>query len=361
MLTVTADNLPRVMQCSGSLYMNPTPLPETPNVVRQEGIAAHWLIEQCYVNGEVPATYVDRQALNGVIISGNMAEDVADYLADRHASDKVEVAGSIGDGKTWQVNCRADRQKLIDDTLYIDEFKYGYSPVEAEMNWTLLAHAFRYVLNNRAPYPMKFVFTVYQPRGFHGKGKIRKWPVSFDELQRLYGVLQARLSNPENILQTGSACKNCPAMHTCPAAIKAGMNAVDVAHVAYTEEISNTDLSNLLDTLKRGYDMLKQTGKAFEELAKHRVQKGEIVPNYGLERELTNRKWHDHVTPEFALSITGLDLTKKALVTPAQAEKMGVNPVVMKMLADRHESGQKLVRVDDSAKAKKLFNQPKGN
>ena len=361
MINVTADNLPRVMQCTGSLFLDPVTLPDVPNEDRQKGIAADWLIEQVYKTGQPPETFIDRKAANGIFIDGDMVDYVADFLNARHDNDKIQVEGEIGDGSTWRVGCRDDRERLLVDHLYIDEFKYGFRIVEPTMNWTLLAHAFRYVQNSREPYPKKFTFTIYQPRAFHPKGDVRSWSCSFDELQTYYAQVQERLSNPPNVLTTGPNCVNCPKMHGCPAASAAGMNAIDVSLSAYLDNISNKDLSLFLDTLEHGATMIKQLQKAYGGLAQHRLTAGEVVPNYSLERSLTNRKFHDFVTVDYVKALTGVDVSKPTLPTPAEAERLGVNKEIMKTLAERHNSGMKLARIDDNDKANKIFNQPKGN
>ena len=116
-----------------------------------------------------------------------------------------------------------------------------------------------------------------------------------------------------------------------------------------------------LDHLKRASAVLKDLEKAYGELALYRVKQGQIVPNYSTEVGLTNRNWKGHVTPEFVQILTGKDLSKKHLITPAQAEKQGVSKEVVAALTGRDNTGVKLVRVDADAKAKKAFNQLKGN
>ena len=358
MLKITATDLPRVMQCNGSLTM---PVIESEHVsdTQEEGNAAHWLIEQVHKG---LTTLTEQKAPNGVFITDEMIENVTPYLEGIGRAGQTEVSNQLTDGKTWQVNCRADHIELLDDTLYVDDFKYGWGLVEPEMNWTLMAHAFSFFNGDAsAPQPQNYVFTIYQPRPHHPKGKVRSWSISRAELMSYYNTMSRTLFKPSEMLVTGNECKYCPSRAVCPAALKALMNAIDVSESAYVAIIENDVLSALLDTMKRAEDTIEQTKKAYTELAKHRIKEGQIVRNYQLENELANRTWKPDIKPEIIQSMTGIDVTKKTIVTPKQAEKLGVTPDFVKLFTHRETKGTKLTRVDENTKAEKLFNNSKGN
>lgn len=364
MLSVTATDLPRLMNCNGSRLMTASlPVIDAPDATKDEGNAVHWLVAEWHKAGNHAAKdFIGKQSPEGVFITSEMVEHVENYM-DAIASGDVEVDTSHNNGK-WKVRGRADAltYNILTGHLTIHELKYGWRIVEPEMNWTLISHAAGFMYQN----PNKPVYTIdmiiYQPRPQHHAGTARIWSIDIKTFFQYYDQLNDTLNAPSDDLHTGEIqCHYCPALATCPAARKAQFNAIDASEKAFTDTINNHNLSFQLDHLKRAMAVLKDLEKAYSELALYRVKRGEIVPNYLLESELTNRNWKENLTPEFIENLTGKELTKKQLITPAQAEKLGVPKEVVAALTERHNKGVKLSRVDADTKAKKLFNQPKGN
>lgn len=148
MLTLIATNLPRFVACNGSIRIDAVPPFESNDTMRQEGNAAHWLIEQVFKQRHGLDELVDRKAPNGYTITGEMVEHVTPFLEAIRGKGQVEIETSYGDGQLFQVNGRADWIGLDGKHLNIDDFKYGWSIVEPEKNWTLLSHAFGWLFAN---------------------------------------------------------------------------------------------------------------------------------------------------------------------------------------------------------------------
>lgn len=363
MLSVIATDLPRLIPCNGSRLMGASVPPvDATDATKDEGNAVHWLVAQIHAVKFTPETIVGQKSPEGIFITNEMVEHVEDYLS-AIAGGAVEVDTSHA-GNGWSVRGRADAvvYRPAGGHLTIGELKYGWRIVEPEMNWTLISHVAGFIANNPDKPVHTIDLTVFQPRPHHHAGGVRPWRIGIGDFVELYNKMATALQSPDNMLHTGEIqCHYCPALATCPAANKAKYNAIEASEGAFTDQIDNATLAFQLDHLKRASAMLKDLEKAYGELALYRVKKGEIVPNYGTEAELTNRNWKENLTPEFIEALTGKDLTKKQLITPAQAEKLGVSKEVVAALTERHNKGVKLVRVDTDAKAKKLFNQPKGN
>lgn len=119
--------------------------------------------------------------------------------------------------------------------------------------------------------------------------------------------------------------------------------------------MDNGSLAFLLEQSDRAITILEQNHKAYAELALHRIKEGQIIPGFVVEKELTNRQWKENITVETALLLTGKDLGKKQMITPAQAIKMGVNEQAIDAMCERREKGVKLVRMDANKAAKKLL------
>lgn len=366
MLHVAADELPRFMACNGSLAMGSLPsLPIAATSSTQgEGIAAHWLAEQVFTKQHGTDELIDRQAPNGVFITADMVEHVQLYLDTIGYDGVIEHDTSFSDGAgVWQINARADHATHAGRQLIVTDFKYGWSIVEPEENWTLIAHAigFGLQLTHQQGVDLlkdidQVVLRIVQPRAYHHVGKVREWVITPQQLVEYHQRINAVLSNPVDELNTSKHCRYCPAMSVCPAFQQAQMNAIEASEAVFADEISNDSLSFMLDNIKRAQEVLDQAYKAYADLAQSRLKEGQIVTNYAVQNELTNRQWRDWVTPEMATAMTGKDLTKKQLITPAQAEKKGVPKEVMESLCERRNKGTKLVRIDANKLAKKLFN-----
>ena len=364
MLSVIATDLPRLIPCNGSRLMAETiPAVDAADASKDEGNAVHWLVAQMDRDGNVEGEiYIGQRSPEGVFITAEMVEYLDEYIDFACGAD-IEIDTSHA-GNGWNVRGRADAIKYVaaGGHLTIAELKYGWRIVEPEMTWTLISHAAGFIANNPDKPVHTIDMTIFQPRPHHPAGSVRSWRIGIGDFAELYNKMAATLQSPDNMLHTGEIqCHYCPALATCPAARKAQFNAIEASEKAFSDQIDNDNLSFQLDHLKRASAVLKDLEKAYSELALYRVKKGEIVPNYGTETELTNRNWKSDLTPEFVEALTGKDLTKKQLITPKQAENAGVSKEVVAALTERHNKGVKLVRVDADAKAKKLFNQPKGN
>lgn len=361
MLTVTATDLPRLMACNGSRLMGGGQPPiQGDDAVRSEGNAVDWLVGQVFNRIHTAEELIDRKAPNGVYITLEMVEYLEEYL---------KAIGTVGNGvmierdtsftraDRWQINGRADLlcYDAANAHLTVGDLKYGWAIVEPEENWALISHAIGFMQQNPAIPVASITFVIYQPRPHHPAGRVRSWPIDVKHLRQLAIQLDEMLCNPSDLLRTSQHCYRCPALATCPAARKAQMNGIDAAEMAFVDNIDNDTLSFQLDHLKRASKMLEQLEKAYGELALFRMKQGQVIQNYSIENELTNRQWMDHLTPEFVEILTGKELTKKQLITPAQAEKLGVAKDVVNTLTERRQKGFKIVRADANAKAQQMF------
>lgn len=363
MLTVTATELPRLMQCIGSLQMPPVPtLEEINTVARDEGNAAHWLAEQGLRFGRDISTFDGHKAPNGIFITHDMINHVGEYVDGVNRGgkfDETEVETSIV-GQNFQINSRADHINFS-DILYIDDFKYGHKIVEVANNWTLIAHAIGFCLKYNVT-PEIIVFTIYQPRARHHDGTRREWSIPYETLANFYYPhIFDVLENPADNLTTGPNCRKCPALAHCPAASAAGFSAVEESARAFTDTITNEQLAIELNILKTAEQRLSDRKQSLEELAKYRLKQGEVVKGYCVENGKGNTTWKKHITPEMLKAITGLDLTTSKLVTPAAMKRALKNDQVadmlIKALTERPNTGVKLKRVDADKQASAILNQ----
>lgn len=362
MLKLTASDLPRFMACNGSRLLEGVPPFDTDRSLADEGDAVHWLIEQVFKGKHSADELVDRKAPNGVFITGEMVEHADQYLSDitseflLGSAIRIEEDTSFSD-KDWSIGGRADSIWLSGSRMTIPDFKYGWKIVEPENNWTLISHAIGFLSRNGdyLQAVREIRFRIYQPRPYHPRGKMREWVISYNELMQYWQQMQSALNSPSDVCQTSANCYKCPSRSQCPALQIASMNAIDTAHSAFDSEVSNADLSSLLDNLSRAQEVLKQSYDAFEELALHRLQAGQFIPEYTMQSGKGKTQWNKGITADFVQALTGVDVSEKNIVSPAQAKKAGVSEVTLAVLTDRPNTGLKLVRQDVSKKAEKLL------
>ena len=356
MLSTTATELPRLMKCIGSRLIPASLPPDTDTAKREEGDAAHWLAREWF-DGRITDPQPGVRAPNDHSITATMIDHVASYLEVLDAG-AMEVDTSHSVEGSWEIRGRADhiRYDELTGTLVIDEFKYGWRIVEPFGNWTLISHAIGWSLRNSVR-PLTVRLRVFQPRPVHRDGPMREWVIGGDTLTEYRGVIDRRLSNPTNELITSvTQCGYCHALATCPAARQASMNAVDAVGVAFTDELPDDALAFELQTMKMAQATLKNRLQAIEELMTHRIRSGNVIPGYALDQNFGHRAWRSGMTGSMLSALTGVDLIKDGIVTPAEAERRGVSKEVVAALTDRPMIGVKLVQRDATEDAARIFN-----
>jgi hypothetical protein len=136
---------------------------------------------------------------------------------------------------------------------------------------------------------------------------------------------------------------------------RAALASVDISLDTYHEELSGDQLSAEMMLLDRAQEAIKLRHDALSELAKSRLTIGQPVSGFALERSLGHRKWLNHATPELIQMMSGVDVSKIEMVSPAKAKKAGVPDEVIESFTERPSTGVRLVRSDIDAKARKLL------
>lgn len=366
---ITATNLPRVLACNGSLLMEASPASiATPQEDREYGIAAHFVAMSVLFGLQSdPVEWVDRQAPNGTYVTPDMVENVGkilDTLAARGYVAQAERALELPcdfecGGYTIRVRPDHIAYDAGSETLYVDDFKFGFRIVEPGDNWTLIAQALG-MCKLKGWQPTKIVFTIHQPRAYHPDGPTRSATITSAELVALMVTLDMRLRALTDTLMTGPHCKNCRALSHCGAARLAGYNAIEASTIAFVEDIPNDVLSYELDNLYRARDAINNKLEAYEELAKHRLhESGTSVPGWMIEQSLGNRAPLPGLTPEAIALMTGKsvdEITTRKLITPAAMERLKIDEQIVAAISYRPKTGEKLKRFDPSKVAARLFN-----
>lgn len=357
MLSLTATELPRFMACNGSKMLSGFEPLNTPSQVTEEGNAVHWFAEKI-IRGEFSSEeLIDRQAPNGIFITQEMAEHVEQYIADSKAVNGAPETDTSYKSDSWEIRGRADLIGVKNDELHVYDLKYGWRIVEPYENWTLISHAIA-IFRQRNDL-QKIVFKIYQPRPYHPLGSIREWVITQGELHKYFENLMQTLSNPSEISVSGKHCEHCKCFTNCPAAQISLMNAIDVSRIAFDSNVSNDNLSRILENIDRAKNVLKEAEMAYTDLAFSRVKEGNVLKGYQMQNALGITTWKEGVTPEYVEMMTGKDITVKKMMTPTEAKKAGVSEDFIASHVYRPNKGFKLVKVDENKLAQKLFGKEK--
>lgn len=358
-MEIRCSGLARPMVCAGSLFFENLPEQET-NAPAMEGTAAGEYLQALIETGAPPHAAT---ATNGVAFDDDMrfhTEPIAQAVRENAATEvlcekRIDWLTRSG---VW-IRGQYDMSYVGNDgKLYIDDLKYGWVPVDVFENWQLLGYAIGEVIRRQTIFD-KIVLRVHQPRPHHEDGQIRAWELSYNELLSYKEKIEKRMediSNGEKTLVTSSKCKYCPAAASaCPAMSKMFYRGIEVSHEFMQDDIDEKELSFQLDLITRATEVLKIKSDSLKALAVDRIRKGKLIPNYVSEQILGDRKWKTGVTPDMIEALTGKKVVTSTMLSPAQAEKMGVPKEFVASIVDRHFAGTKVVRKDTTKIGNKIF------
>lgn len=357
MITVHSSALKRLLNCNGSRLVAGalSPVISGGDEGKTATFAAHAILK-----GSDPATLVGTAAPSGLFITSEMVDAAIEFATavriPGSISAVVDCDVSFGDEKgKWFVNCVADHISLMGQTLCVDQFAYGWGVIEPDNNYDLIAAAIGYCQKFKVT-PETIVLTIHQPRPAHPLGTSREIVLEYKALMRHAASIAETLSSPSEIVRSGlSWCRKCPALNTCPAARGAAMNAIDYAAQFAEETIDNDTLARELDELNRAESAIANRKEALEREAQYRVKMGQPVGNYQVGPAKGNRTWNAGLNAQMLQMLTGKDLRKDALITPAQAIIAGVDESVIDSLCHRPDRGIRLFKADPNKLAKKIL------
>lgn len=252
-----------------------------------------------------------------------------------------------------------DPMKLI---LYVWDYKFGYSIVEAVMNWQIINYTAAILetlgINGLTQQKVTVKTFIVQPRAQHKDGHIRPWTFRASDIRAQVNTLanNAQLAlSPNAPTRSGPHCKNCTARTHCQTAIDAGARLFEVCGEPTPLHMSNDAIAVQLDLVTRSEEQAKNLRVGLEELITHRIKKGERFPGYTLTDTVGREAWT--VDPGEVVGLGeqfGAELGKLEVVTPNQARKKGVPAEFVAAFSHRPNRGIILVK-DDGSKAREVF------
>lgn len=347
------------MTCPGSLFFENLP-PEEDSAPAKEGTAAGRYLQHI-LEGTAPGTHCE----NGVMFDDDMkfhTAEVAKRVLEKSQGSPVLCEQRVDWMTQSGIPIRGQYDASFvgfDGKLYVDDLKYGWGIVEVRNNWQLLGYAIGEVIRRQQAFP-SIVLRIHQPRPHHEDGSTREWEISYEELLSYKEMIEGRMmeiARGVNELVTGPKCKYCPAAALCPALNRALYNGIDVALGDFHQDnISEAVLARQLDEISRAEEVLKIRKDSLNALAVHRIQQGAIIPGYMMEKSYGDRKWKPGVSPKAIEVLTGKKIIEEKMMSPAQAEKLGISKEFIASLVERHFIGNKVKKGDAGKMADKIFN-----
>lgn len=350
---IRGSSLPRFMTCNGSAtFVNE---PQEDSEQAREGTAFHELLEAKFKGHPFAAA-----ATNMYFFDQDMF-----YFADKilpmipeNAEAEVEVEYKASN-TTIKGHVDYNWEEDGGDTLVVMDIKYGHRVVEVENNWQLIGYALGIMIAKQRSYS-KIVMRIIQPRAHHSLGWTRDVSMTNEQALEYYNQLTVAMQNYEAgkfVFQTSDKCRYCAGVGgKCTAFNQAFYNAVDVVkYEPFEDNLTNDQLQYMLGLYDRVKDIFKIKEESLIELAKGRINKGEHIKGYSTEPALGNRKWTANVDPATIKLMTGVDLEKKVMMSPADAEKANIDEEVIKTLTYREQKGFKLIKIDANKQAEQIF------
>lgn len=319
----------------------------------------------------LPTDYVGERDSAGTLITQEMAEGAEVYTD--HILERANKLGALQHIRIEQmVQCPSIHPNACfgtpdhalwdnqNGTLYIDDLKYGHGFVDEFENWQNMTYASGILdemnVNGLQDQHINVELTIAQPRYYHAS-PIRTWKIKASDLRGYVNTMQFQAQKalmPDAEIRSGLHCRYCTARRACPAARQSSYWAMEVSSQPMPLDITPGALGIELTYLDRGIKAMEYMRSALLEQAEVLVDDGAIVPGYARQQSKGNRKWKmdDKLMIQIGRA-ADIELQRQEAISPAQAEKKGVDKIFIEQQTERPLS-MKLKRVKDNA-IKKVF------
>jgi hypothetical protein len=278
-----------------------------------------------------------------------------------HIEERVRMP-NINELMWGTVDCWLFDKKTV--TLHVIDFKHGHGLVEAFENWQLMSYVFGIFndldVNGVDDQYINVCMTIVQPNGFHKKGPIRTWETKASNLRgyanRLIAAAGAALM-PDPDTKTGPHCKYCPARLHCEAALRAGNDLYEATGKINPIDLSPAQMGTQLALVNRAIAHLSSLQTALNSQVENTIKQGKVVPGFITEQSYGRQNWSKPFEEVVMLGeMYDVKVTKDTLVTPKQAQKLGIDESVIMAYSEKKSTGVKVVE-DKTNKAKEVFTQ----
>lgn len=367
----------RRMACPGSRALE-AQIPQQENKYTEEGTLAHLLAASAIKEFELS---IRDYLIQGRVTHGGFNDEPFTEEMIEGAELYRETIGGVcnGDFKNVHVEEKVDisvvhpecwgtpdawyyEEDPAVNTLYVFDYKFGYSYVGVDENWQLISYAAGILdlLKSQDKTPAFIDLIIVQPRGYFRVGPVRHVSIPSDNFMRLLRKLQISetLSMCDDApFKVGGHCFNCSAKHQCTALQIVTSEIADLNETSKSIIANDSDLGKELKVLYQARDILDARINGLEAEALSRLQQGARVPYFHIGETQKRDRWIKPAKEiiEMGKQIYGINLAKpEELITPLQAIKAGMPKDIVSTLSERPRGEPKLM-LDDMQKINKLL------
>lgn len=355
------------VQCPGSVTMRERYPEDEDSEAAREGEAAHWVVEEMVEGVIVP---VGHAAPNGVIVSPEMIKGGHMMVADMQGMlganwrAMVKVEQTLPPDAALHPLCfgTPDAFAIHGATIYLWDYKFGFSPVDVRENWQLivyLALLFKHLsLGDDRQWRVRFA--IVQPRDYSGGERgVKVWEIGAHELRAHINVVRnafAEALGPNPRLRVGPGCRNCSARHACPELQRAGLLEAELGQQAQPFDLSPGALGLELQMLERAIATLTARKTGLDAQAIRAIKAGAQVPGYAVSRGDGRVVWNKPANMVINTGkLLGFDLAKPPEpITPKQAMDLGMPAEIVGSWSESKPGAEKLVP-DNGSLAARVF------
>lgn len=356
-MKIGCSKLARPMVCAGYLFLKHQEI-EYDESKAEEGTAASELLENLILKKPI-----GKMASNGVYFDDDMRfhiNDVHEDILERTNSEVLTEQVINWQTRSGVVIRGKYDIAFIDKRGYlcVEDLKYGWGIVEVEENWQLLGYAIGEVIRRGQAFE-KISLRIHQPRPHHEDGTSREWLIDYTTLLEYKERIETRMQeivDGDKTLQTSKHCKYCDkSAEACPAFNRLFYRSIEVSTEFSQDNLTEQEISNQLDQIKRAEEVIKIKKDSLEELSIARIKEGKIIPKYVQVEKYSNRSWNKGISSEAIKMMTGIDINEKVMMTPAKAERKGVPKELVKQIASKKLIGMKLKKQDSTKVGNNIF------
>lgn len=345
-MTYLAKDMARLLQCPGSAVLCDG-IESRLSESAEQGAAAHWAAQEVFEGRPIDIGLV---ADNGVVLDQEMC-DAAELFVD-----SLPFGGVNGFRRRVAIpaihpECYgyADYFAYGDGVLNVVGFHYGHGFVDEYNNPELLALAIGLRDELSLPADTIYKLTVVQPR-YYGAPAVRSHTVSDSALNTWTVAMKTACDSPMDNVRTGRACLHCPARASCAALKRASSFVADISCGAAEIALGLNDAERELAMLEGAQTLVKARISGLEAQIAESLKSGSTGAIYSLQATAGRLDWS--APPVEVIDLLGDEVAKRAVITPTQALKAGVDKDLVGMLSARKTGAPKLTKID----TKRIFN-----
>jgi hypothetical protein len=227
--------------------------------------------------------------------------------------------------------------RSVDQRLFVFDYKHGHSYVDEFENWQLMAYTAGILealgIDAHAEQSVVVELVIVQPRCYHRDGPVRRLTVRASELRAQINILRAAAEaahEPNPVATVNPKCKHCSGRHACETYQRTALEAADLSMRSVPLDLTPQALGLELSMLKRAQAALDGRISGLEQSVEAAVKQGQRVPGWSIEYTNGRQAWMVPTDEVVALGeMMQVDLSKKAVVTPKQAVKAGLDPALV--------------------------------